>query len=109
MSPNQVPPHWGIRFSYGSSRVAERSGATSDATRCWAAIKIFSQFGMQLGLPFFPFSDRLRVLRVMVVRIESQATTEAGLPDELILWNTLDECDESAVGVVPLSKYLRKG
>ena len=45
----------------------------------------------------------------MVVRIESQATTEAGLPDELILWNTLDECDESAVGVVPLSKYLRKG
>jgi len=49
------------------------------------------------------------VLRVVVVRVEPQATTEASLPDELILWNTLDECDESAVGVVPLSKYFRKG
>ena len=48
------------------------------------------------------------MLRVVVVCVEPQATTEASLPDELILWNTLDECDESAVGVVPLSKYLRK-
>jgi len=45
----------------------------------------------------------------MVVRVESQSTTEASLPDELILRDTLDECDESAVGVVPLSKYLGKG
>jgi hypothetical protein len=45
----------------------------------------------------------------VVVRIQTQTTTEASLPDELILWNTLDEVDESTVSVVPLSKYLRKG
>jgi hypothetical protein len=49
------------------------------------------------------------MLRIVVVRVEPQATTKASLPIELILRNTLDECDESAVGVVPLSKYLRKG
>ncbi len=49
------------------------------------------------------------MLRIVVVRVKPQATTKASLPDELIVRNTLDECDESTVGVVPPSKYLRKG
>jgi len=46
------------------------------------------------------------VLRIVPVRIEAEAMTEAGLTAELILGNGFDELDEPAVNVLLLPEHL---
>jgi hypothetical protein len=54
----------------------------------------------RLSLP--PFPNRVGVDRVMAVRIEPQATSEARFPGELVIGHALDEVDEPSVGAVLL-------
>src|SRR5438128_8715839 len=53
-----------------------------------------------------PLPYRLGVLRVVAVRIEPQATTEAALAAELIFGRPLNEVDEPAMGPVQLPSHL---
>src|SRR5437879_6810592 len=52
-----------------------------------------------------PLPYRLGVLRVMAVRIEPQATTEAALAAELIFGRPPDEVEEPAMGLVHLPSH----
>src|SRR5438477_633279 len=52
-----------------------------------------------------PSPYRLGVLRVMAVRIEPQATTEAALAAELIFGRPPDEVEEPAMGLVHLPSH----
>jgi hypothetical protein len=42
----------------------------------------------------------------VAVRIEAEATSEAGVADELILGNTFDQLDEPPVNLVLLPEHL---
>src|SRR5207237_175675 len=52
-----------------------------------------------------PLPYCLGVLRVMAVRVEPQATTEARLAPPLIFGRSLDEVDEPAMGLVELPSH----
>src|SRR5439155_18172932 len=52
-----------------------------------------------------PMPYRLGVLRVVAVRIEPEATTEARLAAELTFGRPLDEVDEPAMGRVQLPSH----
>jgi hypothetical protein len=46
------------------------------------------------------------VLGIVPVRIETEATTEASIPPELILGNSVDELDEPAMNVLLAAEHL---
>ena len=59
-------------------------------------------------LPRPPFCDRLRVLRVVAVCIDTQPMAEARFGAELVLRSALDEIDEPPVGSRPFAAAPRR-